>query len=157
MTATGAPPTTNRRRRTEWLRAGPSPAAVRRNERLRELRDGLYVSRRCRSRVPPGTGRVCRVPCYAGSRVDDPRTVAGFSQSVRFVSVDPLENRFRFYELRWQSDLWRGAALVQAWGRLGTTGQKKAHHYPDRDHARADIERAIRERLRRGYRLVSAT
>ena len=86
--------------------------------------------------------------------MDDPAT--SFEHTVRFVSVDPTENRFRFYELRWQPNLWGGVALVRVWGRLGTPGQARADHYPDRESARSASVRAFRQRLRRGYCLVSA-
>ena len=87
--------------------------------------------------------------------MDDP--AASFEHVVRFVSVEPAENRFRFYELRWQPNLWGGVALVRAWGRLGTSGHTTADHYPDRESARTDAERAFRQRQRRGHRLVSAS
>jgi predicted DNA-binding WGR domain protein len=77
-----------------------------------------------------------------------------FAHYARFVSVDRAERRFRFYELRLQATLWGGVALVWTWGRLGTPGRWRAIEYPDRGAADPDIERAVRRRLRRGYRLV---
>ena len=82
--------------------------------------------------------------------------VASFAQAARFVSVDPATRRFRFYELRLQETLWGGVALVRAWGRLGTPGRARATEYPDRAAAGPDVERAVRRRLGRGYRLVEA-
>src|SRR5215218_3398996 len=82
--------------------------------------------------------------------------VEAFGRVARFVSVDPAQRRFRFYELRWQETLWGGVALVRAWGRLGTPGRARATEYPDRAAAQPDIERAVRRRLGRGYRLVAA-
>ena len=79
-----------------------------------------------------------------------------FGHVARFVSVDPEQRRFRFYELRWQEPLWGGVALVRAWGRLGTPGRSRATEYPDRAAAERDVEQAVRRRLRRGYRLVAA-
>src|SRR3954454_12381008 len=80
--------------------------------------------------------------------------VAFFAHAARFVSVDPAQRRFRFYELRWQPTLWGGVALVRAWGRLGTPGRWAATEYPDRAAARSDVARAGRRRLGRDYRLV---
>jgi predicted DNA-binding WGR domain protein len=90
-----------------------------------------------------------------GDATDDAGGVP-FARAARFVSVDPAERRFRFYELRLQPTLWGGVALVRAWGRLGTPGRWRASEYPDRATARSDFERAVRRRLRRDYRLVEA-
>ena len=81
--------------------------------------------------------------------------VASFASAARFVSVDPATRRFRFSELRWQPTLWGGVALVRAWGRLGAPGRWAATEYPDRAAAQPDVERAVRRRLGRGYRLVA--
>ena len=81
--------------------------------------------------------------------------VASFAHAARFVSVDSAQRRFRFYELRWQPTLWGGVALARAWGRLGTPGRWRAREYPDRTAAQPDVERAVRRRLERGYRLVA--
>ena len=78
-----------------------------------------------------------------------------FGRVARFVSVDSVRRRFRFYELRWQPTLWGGVALVRAWGRLGAPGRWAATEYPDRAAAQPDVERAVRRRLGRGYRLVA--
>src|SRR5262245_20490262 len=80
--------------------------------------------------------------------------VVPFPHVARFVSVDPAKRRFRFCELRWRPTLWGGVALVRAWGRLGTPGRWAATEYPDRAAAQPDVERAVRRRLGRGYRLV---
>ena len=46
-------------------------------------------------------------------------TLAGFRAYVRFESVDPAENRRRFYDLTWQPTLFGEGALVRTWGRQG--------------------------------------
>jgi predicted DNA-binding WGR domain protein len=81
---------------------------------------------------------------------------ASFARFARFVSVDPATNRFRSYELRWQPVLWGGVPLVRTWGRAGTRRRAAVRAYPDRASAKPDVERAVRRRLRRGYRLVEA-
>jgi predicted DNA-binding WGR domain protein len=86
----------------------------------------------------------------------DSAGIVPFGHAIRFVSVDPAKRRFRFYELRLQGTLWGGVALVRAWGRLGTPGRARATEYPDRAAAGPDVERAVRRRLGRGYRLVEA-
>ena len=78
--------------------------------------------------------------------------VAQFRAYARFLSVDPTQDRARFYDLSWQPALWGGGALIRCWGRLGTQGQMRADFYPDRAAAQADIERTVRRRLAHGYR-----
>ena len=80
--------------------------------------------------------------------------LARFRGRVRFVSVDPERNRARFYTLTWQPALWGGGAIVRTWGRLGGPGRAMTAFYPDRASAQASVERLIRRRLRRGYRVV---
>jgi predicted DNA-binding WGR domain protein len=79
-----------------------------------------------------------------------------FAHFARFVSVDPTKNRSRCYELRWQPALWGGVLLVRTWGRAGARRRAAVRAYPDRASAKPDVERAVRRRLRRGYRLVEA-
>jgi predicted DNA-binding WGR domain protein len=79
-----------------------------------------------------------------------------FTHYARFVSVDPTQNRRRGYELRWQPALWGGVLLVRTWGRLGARRRVAVSHHPGRASAGPAVERAVRRRLRRGYRLVEA-
>ncbi len=80
--------------------------------------------------------------------------VARFQCRVRFVSGDPARDRARFSTLTWQPALWGGGALVRRWGRLGGPGRSPTACYPDRASAQASVERLIRRRLKRGYRVV---
>ena len=91
-----------------------------------------------------------------GDPIDDATDACGvpFAHAARFVSVDPTERRFRFYELRLQETLWGGVALVRAWGRLGAPGRWTATESPDREAAGPAVARAVRRRLARGYRPV---
>jgi predicted DNA-binding WGR domain protein len=79
-----------------------------------------------------------------------------FTHYARFVSIDPTKNRRRAYELRWQPALWGGVLLVRTWGRLGARRRVAVSHHPDRASAGPAVARAVRRRLRRGYRLVEA-
>ena len=77
-----------------------------------------------------------------------------FKHFIRFVSVDPVKNRARFYLLTWQPTLQGGGALVCTWGRLGSRGRSLAVFYDDRATAQTKIDRAIKRRLKRGYQLA---
>ncbi len=70
---------------------------------------------------------------------------------VRFESVDPAENRRRFYDLLWQPTLFGEGALVRSWGRQGQPGTTRATFYPDRCQAAAEIRQVLRRRLAHGY------
>ena len=82
-------------------------------------------------------------------------TLATFSAYVRFESVDPAENRRRFYDLTWQPTLFGEGALVRTWGRQGQPGTTRATFYPDRDGAQAEIRQVVRRRLAHGYRVIA--
>ena len=80
--------------------------------------------------------------------------LAGFQAYVRLASVDPSENRRRFYDLSWQPTLFREVALVRTWGRQGQPGTTRATFYPDRDAAAAEIRQVLRRRLAHGYTVL---
>ena len=80
--------------------------------------------------------------------------LAHFEHFIRFVSVDPVKNRARFYLLTWQPTLQGGGALVCTWGRLGTQGRSLAVFYNDRASAQVKIARALKRRFKRGYQLA---
>ena len=77
--------------------------------------------------------------------------VVTFQHFARFTSIDPDENRRRFYVLRWQSSLFGGGLLVQTWGRIGTQGASRSAAFLDRDSATATVARLVRRRLQRRY------
>ena len=81
--------------------------------------------------------------------------VGQFQCRVRFVSLDPAKNRARFYTITWQPALWGGGAIVRRWGRLGEPGRALTTFYEDRASAQEVVERLIRRRLQRGYRVVA--
>ena len=81
-------------------------------------------------------------------------TLATFSAYVRFESIDPAENRRRFYDLTWQPTLFGEGALVRSWGRQGQPGTTRATFYPDRGCADAEVRQVVRRRLQHGYRVV---
>ena len=80
--------------------------------------------------------------------------VGQFQCRVRFGSRDPTKNRARFYTITWQPALWGGGALVRRWGRLGGPGRALTTFYDDRVSAQESVERLLRRRRRRGYRVV---
>ncbi|MGE0545001.1 MAG: WGR domain-containing protein [Dehalococcoidia bacterium] len=81
-------------------------------------------------------------------------TLAGFQAYVRFASIDPAQNRLRFYDPRWQPTLFGEGALVRVWGRQGQPGTIRATVYPGRSQAQQAIHRVVRRRLQHGYQLL---
>ncbi len=86
-------------------------------------------------------------------RVAAPDT-AQFTCYAQLESIDPTKNRARFYTLAWQPTLWDGGALVCTWGRIGGRGRSLTRFFPDRQSAQPLIERIIKRRVRRGYRVT---
>lgn len=77
--------------------------------------------------------------------------VVAFQHYARFTSIDPDENRRRFYCISWQPSLFGRGLLVRTWGRIGTHGTVRAAAFPDRQSAHATVERLIHQRSRRRY------
>ena len=75
-----------------------------------------------------------------------------FPRAMRFVSIDPAHNRARFYTLSVQETLWGEAALVCTWGRIGGAGRNLARVLGSQGEALAAFDRAVAQRIRRGYR-----
>ena len=66
--------------------------------------------------------------------------------------IDPAKNRWRFYHLEIQPDLFGNACLVREWGRIGRAGKVLVRAFP----TAAEAERALglhrRRKEKRGYR-----
>lgn len=86
--------------------------------------------------------------------IEPASAVTAFQMYAHFESIDPEENRARFYDLQWALTLWGGEALIRVWGRVGTRGQTKVTFFPTREHAQSAVERLIRDRLAHGYHSV---
>ena len=91
-------------------------------------------------------------PATLGSEMTEP--LADFQAYVRFESVDPATNRWRFYDLLWQPTLFGEGALVRVWGRQRQSSTRRVTVYPDRADAQMEIRQVVRRRLRHGYQVV---
>jgi predicted DNA-binding WGR domain protein len=74
---------------------------------------------------------------------------------LRLRSIDPDQNRWRAYAIDLQPTLFGDLALVTRWGRIGTRGQEKIYHFPNREEALSRLRTLVRRRRRHGYELVS--
>jgi predicted DNA-binding WGR domain protein len=69
-------------------------------------------------------------------------------------SIRPEENRYRYYSLTVDRDLWGELCLVRRWGRIWS-GSREVYAWPETE---AEVDRIVREthlsRSRHGYRLI---
>nr|WP_246765489.1 WGR domain-containing protein [Aminobacter sp. SR38] len=69
---------------------------------------------------------------------------------------DSSKNMARFYAMSIEPTLFGDACLVRRWGRIGSCGQAKRHHF-DREHdAVVLFLDLLRQKRRRGYRPKTA-
>lgn len=68
-------------------------------------------------------------------------------------SIEPKENRFRFYSLSLGEDLWGEEVLVKRWGRIG--GRKRENYiWPESQHDLMNtIDNIKEDRNNHGYEL----
>ena len=66
--------------------------------------------------------------------------------------VDPERNMARFYLLTIEPTLFGTPRLVRRWGRIGTAGQAKVHHFEHEEDAVCLFLDLLRIRRSRGYR-----
>ena len=70
---------------------------------------------------------------------------------LQFRSIDPEQNRFRFYTLAIQRTLWGEFAVVRQFGRIGTGGRRHVRFFASADEAREDFDHEVERRRRRHY------
>jgi predicted DNA-binding WGR domain protein len=77
-------------------------------------------------------------------------------QALRFHSIDPEKNHYRFYVILLTPTLWGSWAVVRRWGRIGTNQVRELiHECSDLDEALRVAAEQVERRLERGYRTVS--
>jgi predicted DNA-binding WGR domain protein len=70
---------------------------------------------------------------------------------VHFESIDPEENRFRFYTITWQQTLWGEWTMRATWGRIGTMGRGQVTYFESEEALRETLPGVVARRLKRGY------
>jgi len=66
--------------------------------------------------------------------------------------IDPERNKWRFYHLDVQPDLFGGWSLVREWGRIGRAGKVMTTPFPSPSEAERALGRLRRRKEKRGYR-----
>lgn len=88
--------------------------------------------------------------CYSGS-MSTPRHSG---QALRFHSIDPDKNHYRFYVILWTRTMWGSWAVVRRWGRIGGNQvRERVHECADLDQALWVAADQIERRLRREYKI----
>jgi predicted DNA-binding WGR domain protein len=75
---------------------------------------------------------------------------------VHFESIDPEENRYRFYTITWQKTLWGEWAICATWGRIGGMGRSKVTLFESQGTLREALPSVVALRLERGYEVRGA-
>lgn len=81
---------------------------------------------------------------------DHPATISVVGSILR--SVEPARNRFRFYRMWEQANLFGGLDLLIAWGRIGKAPRERTEHFEGPaalDHRAREL---LARRRRHGYR-----
>lgn len=71
--------------------------------------------------------------------------------SVHFESIEPQENRFRFYTITWQKTLWGEWTIRATWGRIGGFCRSRVTYFPNERALREALPCLVARRLQRGY------
>jgi len=66
--------------------------------------------------------------------------------------TDAFKNIARFYALEISLTLFGETCLTRRWGRIGSHGQSKAHHFDREEDAVGLLLEVARQKRRRGYR-----
>ena len=74
-----------------------------------------------------------------------------FPTRLRLVRVDPEQNMHRYYALEVQPDLFGGASLVRAWGRIGSSRTTRVELHADEGRALDALRDWEQRKRRRGY------
>jgi hypothetical protein len=87
---------------------------------------------------------------------DSDQAVAQFQAYVRFVSVDPARNRYRYYGLTWQPSLWGDASAGGADGpfKMGRNARGCGRAPGWRDGSRREVGAGVLGKLLASSRLT---
>lgn len=65
--------------------------------------------------------------------------------------IEPEQNMARFYAVSIEPTLFGDACLTRRWGRIGSKGQIKVHHFAQEKEAVALFLDLVRQKRQRGY------
>jgi predicted DNA-binding WGR domain protein len=85
-----------------------------------------------------------------------PAVAGSLPTALCLISIDPAENRYRFYRISHQRTLWGEDVLIQTWGRLGTDGCSRLRYLDAAEQAQAVMATLLRRRLQHGYHVTAS-
>jgi len=68
-----------------------------------------------------------------------------------FRSIEPKENRFRFYSMHIEKSLFGEFILTCSWGRMGTRGQVRASPFDSQEDCLTAMQQIAKIRKQHGY------
>ena len=71
--------------------------------------------------------------------------------------TEPSKNMARYYAMTIEPTLFGTACLTRRWGRIGTAGQEKSHHFQREEDAVQLFLDVLRQKRARGYRPAGAS
>ncbi len=83
---------------------------------------------------------------------DDSSAMLAQPYRLYFERTDATKNMARFYALSIEPTLFGTPCLTRRWGRIGSNGQAKAHHFACEEDAVAMFLDLLQARRARGYR-----
>jgi predicted DNA-binding WGR domain protein len=74
-----------------------------------------------------------------------------FPTSVHLRCVNSSQNKYRFYAMSVQPNLFGEWALIREWGRIGTTGRRRTDHFANAGEALDSLKALKDKKVKRGY------
>lgn len=92
----------------------------------------------------------------AGIRLRDSWTMIAQPYHLYIERTDAKRNMARFYAMSIEPTLFGEACLTRRWGRIGSRGQIKVHHFEHEKDAVELFLDLVRQKRHRGYRTISS-
>jgi predicted DNA-binding WGR domain protein len=92
----------------------------------------------------------------AGTCSGDSLTMSQLFYRLHVQRIDATQNMARFYVLAIEPSLFGNVSVVRKWGRIGTRGQERVHHFENEKQALSLFLDILRKKRRKGYRPFSA-
>jgi predicted DNA-binding WGR domain protein len=92
----------------------------------------------------------------AWARLRDSLTMIAQPYRLYIERTDAENNMARFYAMSIEPTLFGEACLMRRWGRIGTRGQLKVHHFEQEKDAVELFLDLVRQKRHRGYRTINS-
>ncbi|MCV9999509.1 WGR domain-containing protein [Pararhizobium sp. YC-54] len=86
-----------------------------------------------------------------GRKISDSARMIAQPYHLYIERTEPEQNMARFYAISIEPTLFGDACLTRRWGRIGSRGQSKVHHFAQEKEAVQLFLDLVRQKRRRGY------